>query len=446
MRAVIWIVLVAAALRVAVVAYGGEAWLIAFEDDQRLYDALAENLASGLGYRVGMPAFMIVLPGEPTAFWTPAFPLLLAGLYSVVGHSVLAARAVLGVLASLLTVVLFALGRRVAGPRVGLAAAVAVALHPLYVAYGGTLLSEGISVLLAASVLLWVYRLLDEPSGRAAAALGALVGLGGLTRPDILGLGAVVAVGSVAVWPGNRRSRLKLLWVSGLVAVAVVSPWLARNYQVYGRLLLTTRTGYSLWYQNPYQHQRLQYQWSAEDARSRYAAAVEEDIRRIPAEPDRDRALRDLGLEFIRHHPAAYARMALKRVYATFPFLPESVRERLWPAVQRFLFGRDAVVRVDLATELHRPRLLALADGLTLPLIVLAVVGVWASRRDWRRVAPLVIAVAYYVALAAVLVGNPRIRLNVEFAVVLLAVLGGRAVVNRGGARADRSPIARSAE
>src|SRR2546427_628085 len=74
--------------------------------------------------------------------------------------------------------------RRVAGERVGLAAAAIAAVYPALFALDSTVRSESLYALLIALALLGAYRLVERPTWRAAAALGVAIGLAALTRGE----------------------------------------------------------------------------------------------------------------------------------------------------------------------------------------------------------------------------------------------------------------------
>jgi hypothetical protein len=77
-------------------------------------------------------------------------------------------------------------GRKIGGPAVGLVAAVLAAGYPEFWVNDGLVLSESLSILVTAGVLLAAYRLAERRTLLRAAVLGVAVGLATLTRAELL--------------------------------------------------------------------------------------------------------------------------------------------------------------------------------------------------------------------------------------------------------------------
>jgi 4-amino-4-deoxy-L-arabinose transferase-like glycosyltransferase len=176
-----------------------------------------------------------------TADKPPLFPLFLA-IPSSLGWSSIAAHRVASSLLGCLTVVLIGLlGRKVHSERAGLIAAGVAAVYPMLVVLDGSLRSESLYAPLIALILLAAYRLLEFPTPARAAGLGALIGLATLTRSEALALLLLLVVPLVRLTSAGRR--LALFGVAALCALIVVAPWAARNWEVFGRPLLSTNSG-----------------------------------------------------------------------------------------------------------------------------------------------------------------------------------------------------------
>ena len=88
---------------------------VTFEADPLTYDQLARNLLAGRPY-VGASFYFPTGTENPTAYWDPLYPLLLAGIYALVGHDLLAVRVVHVVLGMASCGLLYVLGRSIFGP------------------------------------------------------------------------------------------------------------------------------------------------------------------------------------------------------------------------------------------------------------------------------------------------------------------------------------------
>ena len=219
---------------------------VGFTGDALWYHLVANNLADGHGYVV---PFQFVGPSDvrfgiganpvPTAFHLPLFPTLLAG-FSFVGLDSQEAHLVVGCACGALTIVLVGLlGRRLAGPVAGLAAAALAALYPAMVMNDSVGLSESLTGPTIAAALLAALRLRERPEAGRALALGLAIGLAALNRSEALLL--LPLLGVPALLPSRS---LRLGGLVFLVTVLTIAPWTVRNVTTFDRsTFLTTGDG-----------------------------------------------------------------------------------------------------------------------------------------------------------------------------------------------------------
>jgi hypothetical protein len=207
-------------------------------NDEAYYSALANLIAAGGGF---------IRPGEalgeglavPTAERAPLYPLALAGLAEL-GATGPDAQRLLGTATGAGTIVaLGLLGRRLAGPRAGLLAALIAALYPTLIAADGALMTESLFGMLVGFSLLAAYRLVDDARPLPAALLGGLVGLAALTRGEGLFLLPLLLVPLV-----KRPGGLRAAAVVCVSFALVLSPWAIRNATTFDRpVLVATEAG-----------------------------------------------------------------------------------------------------------------------------------------------------------------------------------------------------------
>ncbi len=152
------------------------------------------------------------------------------------------------------------------GRRVGLVAAVLVAVYPNTWRYDGTVMSETMVVVTVLAVLVAALWYLEAPSAGRMAVLAVALGLASLARSELLLL-AVILVPLIALarpWcsggdvrggderggAANRAARphrVAALLVGGSVAVAVIAPWPLYNLSRFDEpVLFTTNAGGTL--------------------------------------------------------------------------------------------------------------------------------------------------------------------------------------------------------
>jgi 4-amino-4-deoxy-L-arabinose transferase-like glycosyltransferase len=203
------------------------------------YDRIASSLIAGDGF--GGTAF--AAPGTPTALRPPAYPLLLASLYELVGHSWTAARLTGAVLGTVSVLLLYLLARTVWGDGVGLVAAGLAAVFPPLIMLNGSLMSESLFLPLELGALVAVLEWRRRPQLRLAALVGLLCGLALLTRTVGVALLLGVIIGFLTT-QRPVRLRLSAAGIAVLVAILLIAPWTIRNAIVFHAFVpLSTQGG-----------------------------------------------------------------------------------------------------------------------------------------------------------------------------------------------------------
>ncbi|MEZ5540442.1 MAG: glycosyltransferase family 39 protein [Pseudomonadota bacterium] len=165
----------------------------------------------------------------------PLYPLLLAGIYAVIGDGITATRGVQALLGAGLAVLIASLGKRGGNAAVGAVAGILWSLYPMGVFIAGLIYPTTLlTLLLLAGVLSLINRPEARGYGARCALAGLLFGLGALAKPIVLG--AIVCVAGWLLWRrGPGRFRLAAVFL--LAALAALTPWTVRNAQVYHRLV-----------------------------------------------------------------------------------------------------------------------------------------------------------------------------------------------------------------
>lgn len=193
---------------------------------------------------------------DPNPVWirVPLFSVIAAGFFRLFGPDLAAVnlfQILLGV-ANAYLVYLFT--EMTFNRRAGLAAAFMFAVFPPLVNYSSAaFMTEPLFAFLMSLLLVLAYLSVRRSSLWLAAGAGAVLGLACLTRPSAIAFAPLLA----AWYFVYERHRLKLAGASVLVAavlaVAVIAPWTARNYQAYGHFILLDTVGaYNLWRDNNY--------------------------------------------------------------------------------------------------------------------------------------------------------------------------------------------------
>jgi 4-amino-4-deoxy-L-arabinose transferase-like glycosyltransferase len=241
-RVALAMVTVALVVRCAVIPFLYTDWLD--PANHWAFGKVAASIVSGHGFG------NVFAETGPTAVLPPMYSYLLAGIFKVFGietkASVIVALALNSLFSALTCIPVFLIARKAFGDRVAKWAGWGWAFSPYGVYYGA---DWAWSTCLVTLELAWLFylawRLEDSRRTRDWLWFGLLGGFAALTEPVTL---AVVPL--LGLWTLYRRSRLNLPWkapmlTAAVAALAVMSPWILRNYEVFHRFI-PVRSGFGL--------------------------------------------------------------------------------------------------------------------------------------------------------------------------------------------------------
>ncbi len=399
--ALLAVTFVGAGVRIAMVAFVHEPSAPGFlvDYDPIFYSRQANLVADGKRF---IAPYVLDANGNgphlPSAGHPPLLVVVLAAATKLGARSFDAHRVVTALIGAAAVPLVALLGAEVAGWRAGIIAGSLAAVYPNLWLYDGLLMPEALAGVIVALALLLSIRFLK--TGRTALLiwLGVVVGLGALTRGELLFL-VVVLVLPVCLLRRDQTvgERLRGFGVAALVAALVVAPWAIYNLQRFDNpVFISTAQETTLGGANcdaVYQGARI----------GSWADFCFQDIL--------DRGLEEsVAAGEIRSRTEHYVRAHLSRV----------------PLVALARFGRTWDVfkpgdNVTLGELQRRPRVWSwIALAMYAVLVVLAIGGAYVLRRDPSLLVLLTMPVL--VTITGVLFwGNPRFRRPAEIVIVVLA-------------------------
>ena len=354
--------------------------------------------------------------GDQPFFMNPLYPYFLAAVYALLGAEYWWVGVVQAGLGTGSCYLIYALGRKLWRPQIGLLAAGMAAFYQPYVFYDGALLTAAPITFLNLAALYCLAH--AQGAARWLWGAGLLLGLSATARPMVLLFVAVVAGWFVAQW--GRRGWRQWGWVvvsCGLV-VGVVA-W--RNYYVGGEWLLTTSSAGMNFYVGNHSeasgiYAQVDFLPSAEPDLERAAFIREAEARtgRALTPAQASRFWLAAGLRFVAENPLAYLALQGRKLYMFWNGVEAQNNLSLYLA-------RDFVPLL---------RWCVLGWGLVAPL---AVAG-WAAS---RRSVLLDLYLASYLAACLLFFTSSEYRLPVVPVVLLYAAcwMANVATWARGGAR-----------
>jgi len=313
----------------------GESFIASWDFDGLEHVLIAKALLSGKGYVVDSSPILqgkhIRYIGEDAVFKAPLYQFFLEGIFAISGFSFLLffpLQALLGGLLSgfvgLITLDTFQ------SSRAALFAGLIAAAHPVLVNSASEPYNENLFFFLFVAAI-WAFLVwLRTRAAPWAILAGALVGLSTLARES--GLPLLVAMGGVGFLaaPRNLKSWVGCVLLA-VTTVAVVAPWTLRNYLRFGTLVPVASilgTDLALGNNECTAWESILTPYWAEGPclplnERRRAFETSYTASRMPVAVKQDRISTQVALAFIREHPAAYGKLALRRLWTTLlPYDP----------------------------------------------------------------------------------------------------------------------------
>ena len=172
-----------------------------------------------------------------TAFYPPLFDSVTAVSYNVFGVSLFSARLVPALFSVLSLWVVFELARSMYGGKAGLLSAVLLAIMPGYFWLSRMALLETMLLFFFVLALLFFFRWLQNKQDRYVFFGGLAIGLGILTKYQMVVAFLVIAVSILFLARGQLKHAFSRFTLLIAMAAAVVTPWIVAAYQVYASKL-----------------------------------------------------------------------------------------------------------------------------------------------------------------------------------------------------------------
>jgi 4-amino-4-deoxy-L-arabinose transferase-like glycosyltransferase len=335
------------------------------------------------------------------------------GLKSFLAHRIWCA-----VIGSAAVVVCGLVGREMAGRRVGLIAAFLVAVYPNLWMSDELGLSETLTPVVVALVLLAAYRFWNRPDWVRALWLGVSIGVAALAR-DELGLLALLLLAPLALSARTLSwgRRATVLAVGGLAALVTVAPWVGYNLSRFqDPVFISSGLGVTLasancdtTYQGPFEGY-----WS-------YQCALAAPLRHDVDESVQGSEAQRYALHYVRTHTGRIVPVELARFGRSFG-----------------LFHPLQQIHLDSMIETRPYRWALVGLGMYYCMLPLAIGGAVLLRRRRVPVLPLLAVGLDVVVSTAISFGNTRYRTAFEVPLILASAVMLEWIWRSGGGHNQR--------
>jgi 4-amino-4-deoxy-L-arabinose transferase-like glycosyltransferase len=283
----------------------------------------------------------------PTAWEPPIYPYLMGGVFKLFGIYTYASAWVLltinSLFAAITTIPIFLIARRTFDERVASWSAYAWALNP-YIWYWSIhwIWDTTLTPLILTSIFWIALELQDWRGFRGWLIFGGLWGAGALANPSMLAF-----LPFCGIWIWRQRYKKNLTSFAGVVFASVVfflvlSPWLIRNYEVFGRFVFI-RDDFGLQF-------RLG-NWKGADGM--LMAYLQPNLNKIELQKFQSmgelaygQECKRLAFGWIRENPSRFAVVSLKRFFYYWNGVPKATDSRLPWDFRNSLFLAWSVVGI----------------------------------------------------------------------------------------------------
>ena len=372
------------------------------------YDDIATNLLEGHGYRLNTDT-------SETMLRTPGFVLILAGIFALVGKSLVAVQVFNLAISLVGGWALYRLALRVTQSE-----NIAIGACVIFLLYPATVLSEsraGVESTFTAAGIVFVllfYRALQSFAYRDFVLAGVAFGLALLIKSTF----ALVLPGFFIYVILSRRphpafGRVVALFAAGsLAALVVLSPWIVRNYKISGEFIPTNSMGGLVAFQG------LWVEKHRSEGKPHWQVLNE-------AIPEQTRVAQELGL---RVRPGFFPQFyAVKDEIRYNDELSRRVRAELLrsPALALRFIGHNFI---GFWIQGRTPTATMLNAVLVLPFLLVALAGLMLSIRRGFHIVPITIVILMFFSPHLAILGvaryhTPLVPYLAIFAAVALVAL-----------------------
>jgi 4-amino-4-deoxy-L-arabinose transferase-like glycosyltransferase len=300
---------IALAVRLAVIPFLYRDWMDPFVLDHWAFGLVARSIASGHGFG------NVFAETGPTAVVAPVYTYLLAGIFKIFGietrASILACLSLNSVFSALTCLPVYLIAKQAFGDRVAKWAGWGWAFSPYGVYYGADWAwSTPLVTLELTWLFLYACRLETSSRARDWLVYGALCGIAALTEPVVMSVLPLLGIWSFYQLYRRRQNWTAPTLAAALAGVAILTPWLIRDYEVFHRFI-PVRSGFGLELymgNNGYSTR-----WVNSALHPNHSDAELGEYERVGEIAYMDHKLQQ-GKDYIGTHPAWFAWMTCRRI------------------------------------------------------------------------------------------------------------------------------------
>ena len=321
------------------------------------YGLLARSLIGGHGYSISISGG----PYVPSSNQAPIYPFFIAFFYyfSQNAISFLSIQIIQSIISAFTCLIIYYLGLKIFENETAILASLGMAVYPLFIHHSATINPAIFEVFFLSLSILFLYKIIEQPSVRNQILSGLLIGITALVTPII-----ILSFPLILIWiwlnaNGTYRINIKRIIIISTLTLTVILPWTVRNYLVHNKfVLIRTLAGQNFWIGNNPNATGTDLLPSGKHMFSIFP--YKENPLHPFTEIERDTILSKEAFRFIKENPTTFLMLTVKKLYYFWWFPPN-----------------------DLVTEKAAKfkTLMRWPQGI---LILLAIIGIIVSIKKWK--------------------------------------------------------------
>ena len=358
-------------------------------DDAGSWDSVGWNVCLGKGF--------LENDSSPTQQRPPAYPIFLAIVYFLFGHSFLWVKISQAVLDTFTVFILYNISKKYFDEKTSLLVSLVLALYPPLIVYNGVIGSEICFTFLLALTLLVLTDAVRKESVKFYGISGFMLGITTLARSTTIFYPVFLFIGLLVA---KKKRILVNISILSLFYIIALLPWTLRNYFTLGSFNPISAGGGGLF-------------WAGTQGMLNGKPAVYPmdyyypELSKMPLH-QRDSIAVKIGLKSIYNAPFVYLNLTLKKfVRIIFQPVGQVLTEKKYQLLGKLLYLIHFI------------------------LLIFAVIGFILNRPIWQDFLPIISIIIYVILMHTLMTSIPRYRLPIEPYIVLFAVYGFLSLVKR---------------
>ncbi|NOX98091.1 MAG: phospholipid carrier-dependent glycosyltransferase [Nitrospirae bacterium] len=359
--------------------------------DTKRYDDIALSLLSRGDFSTAQ--------GDPAISDGPIYPLFLAAIFSIFGHSLTAVRLIQAIIDSFTCLIIYLIALQMNQRKsIAILASAMAAIYPELIASSAFVLTETLFTFLLSVSTLLLLRAKFKESKVLAVISGIFFGITILCRAVALLIPPFLFLSFLFF--SNRKRNLSLITILTIAMLLTIAPWTIRNFLVFDRFLpVSIGLGGNLWIGS---YQPWQGDYNYKDLSDK--KEIEAGLSPIEA----DQRLKEEALKNIKENPLGYLRL-FPRKFARFWFKIPGGKEVL----------KGKTLSKDFLYTIH------------FLLLFFFALGLWFSlrKRTFAILTPLLI-ILYFTLIHVILFAIPRYRIPITPFILIFSAMGLYRAIN----------------